>query len=120
MTAARSDHDGRAVPKRRRRPSSLAILGTIRLRDYVALAGCGFLVVLGAWLLVRLLDLVDARFLPWPSEVVDRLGILAADGTLWADIGASGSRILVGFLLATALAVPIGLLIGTYRAAEAL
>lgn len=89
------------------------------MRDYVILAAIGFLIVLAIWLLIRVLDLVDARFLPWPSEVTDQLGKMAADGSLWEDIGASVGRIAVGFLLATALAVPIGILIGVYRSAEA-
>ena len=113
-------NDGLAVPKRRRRPSSLAIFGTIRVRDYVALAGLAFLVVLGVWMLIRLLNLVDARFLPWPGDVVGKLGSLASDGTLWGDISVSVTRIAVGFGLATVLAVPIGILIGVYRFAEAL
>jgi NitT/TauT family transport system permease protein len=113
-------HPERAVPKRRRRPSSLAIFGSIRVRDYVALAGIGFLIVLAVWLIIRVLDLVDARFLPWPSEVVDRLGKLAGDGTLWEDVWASVQRIAWGFAIATVLAVPIGILIGVYRGAEAL
>jgi NitT/TauT family transport system permease protein len=112
--------DERAVPKRRRRPSSLAIFGSIRVRDYVILAAIGFLVILALWLLIRLLDVVDDKFLPWPSEIVDRLGKLANDGLLWADIWASVGRIAVGFAIATVLAVPIGVLIGTYRFAEAL
>jgi NitT/TauT family transport system permease protein len=111
---------GRAVPRRRRRPSSLSILGGIRVRDYIALAAIAFLVVLAVWLLIRILDLVDQRFLPWPSEVTDRLARMGGDGTLWEDIWASVGRIAVGFALATVLAVPIGILIGVYRFAEAL
>jgi NitT/TauT family transport system permease protein len=110
----------RAVPRRRRRPSALAIFGTITVRDYLLVAVAGFAVVLALWLAARVLDLANPMFLPWPGEVVDRLGSLAADGTLWADIAASVGRIAVGFGLATLLAVPIGVLIGTYRFAEAL
>lgn len=113
-------HTERAVPKRRRRPLSLAIFGSIKLRDYVALAAIGFLIVLAVWLLIRVLDLVDAKFLPWPSEVLDRLGRLADEGKLWEDIWASLQRIAWGFAIATVLAVPIGILIGVYRGAEAL
>ena len=108
------------MPKRRRRPPSLAIFGAIRVREYVLLAAVGFLAVLAVWLLIRVVDVVDAKFLPWPSEVVDQLGSMASDGTLWKDIWASVGRIAVGFALATVLAVPIGILIGTYRFAEAL
>ena len=54
-------------------------------------------------------------FLPSPAEV----GIAAA-ARVGGHLAASVSgRIAVGFLLATALAVPIGILIGDYRSAEA-
>jgi NitT/TauT family transport system permease protein len=108
------------VPSRRRRPSALAIFGSIGIRDYLLVAALGFLVVLALWLGARALGLADERFLPWPGQVLDRLASLGADGTLWADIAASVGRIAVGFGLATLLAIPIGVLIGTYRFAEAL
>jgi NitT/TauT family transport system permease protein len=80
----------------------------------VAFAG-----ILVGWLAARALDLAPPSLLPGPVEVVGRLAQLAADGTLPRDVVASVWRILVGFLLATILAVPIGVLIGTYRLAEA-
>jgi NitT/TauT family transport system permease protein len=75
--------------------------------------------ILVGWLAARALDLAPPSLLPGPVEVVGRLAQLAADGTLPRDVVASVWRILVGFLLATILAVPIGVLIGTYRLAEA-
>ncbi len=38
---------------------------------------------------------------------------------MWSDISASVWRIMVGFIIATLVAIPIGVLIGTYRLAEA-
>jgi NitT/TauT family transport system permease protein len=75
--------------------------------------------ILVGWLAARALDLAPPSLLPGPVEVVGRLAQLSADGTLPRDVVASVWRILVGFLLATILAVPIGVLIGTYRLAEA-
>lgn len=86
---------------------------------YVATAAVTFLVVLGLWLGVRALNVVSPKFLPGPVEVWSRLSQLAGSGTLSGDMGASVYRIMVGFGLATALAIPIGVLIGTYRFAEA-
>ncbi len=93
--------------------------GSIGLRTYVALAAAGFLLFVAAWLAVRVMNLAPLLLLPGPVEVFNRLAKLAREGTLWGDIGASVWRIMVGFLLATALAIPIGVLIGTYRVAEA-
>lgn len=110
---------GEARARARRRGHPFAIGGSISLRTYVALALAGFVLFIAAWLAVRTLNLAPLMLLPGPVEVFNRLAKLARDGTLWGDIGASVWRIMVGFLLATALAIPIGVLIGTYRVAEA-
>ena len=58
-------------------------------------------------------------FLPSPGQVLSRLGELWRIGQLAADVGISIYRISLGFLISTALALPIGVLIGCYRAWEA-
>ncbi|MFE1072084.1 ABC transporter permease [Streptomyces sp. NPDC058783] len=59
--------------------------------------------------------LASAGFkLPTPPEVVDRAATLISDGTLAADALASLTRVLVGFALGTAVAVPVGFLMGWY------
>lgn len=121
MTAAPSSGlpAGEARRHARRRGRALAIGGAISLRTYIALAAAGFVLFLVAWVAVRVLSLAPLMLLPGPVEVLSRLSRLAADGTLWGDVAASVWRIMVGFLIATALAIPIGVLIGTYRLAEA-
>jgi NitT/TauT family transport system permease protein len=52
--------------------------------------------------------------LPTPPEVVSRAGALLENGTLQSDITASLGRVLAGFVLGTALAVPVGFLMGWY------
>jgi NitT/TauT family transport system permease protein len=103
-----------------RRPAYFEIGGSISLRVYVGVAALGFALFLAAWVLVRWTNLAPSILLPGPIEVFNKLVKLARDGTLWADVAASVYRIMVGFLMATALAIPIGVLIGTYRVAEAL
>ena len=109
----------RAVPSHRRRPSALALFGTISVRGYVIAAAASFAVVLLAWAGAVAAGLAPETFLPSPGAVLDRLGSLWADGTLALDIGDSVVRIAVGFTIATLLAIPIGILIGTYPLAEA-
>nr|WP_244941852.1 ABC transporter permease [Streptomyces rubrogriseus] len=59
--------------------------------------------------------LASAGFkLPTPPEVVDRASTLISDGTLADDALASLTRVLVGFGLGTAVAVPVGFLMGWY------
>ncbi|WP_031049294.1 ABC transporter permease [Streptomyces sp. NRRL F-5650] len=52
--------------------------------------------------------------LPTPPEVVSRAGTLIGDGTLADDALASLTRVLAGFALGTAVAVPVGFLMGWY------
>jgi NitT/TauT family transport system permease protein len=52
--------------------------------------------------------------LPTPPEVVSQAGALLSNGTLQEDIAASLGRVLAGFALGTALAVPVGFLMGWY------
>lgn len=58
--------------------------------------------------------------LPTPPEVVKSAVRLLSDGTLEGDILASLRRVLSGFVLGTALAIPVGFLMGWYTVARAL
>ncbi|MEV0785726.1 ABC transporter permease [Streptomyces sp. NPDC050423] len=51
---------------------------------------------------------------PGPVVVARRAGELIADGTLFADAGASLKRVLIGYVLGVVLAVPVGFLMGWY------
>ena len=118
-----SRHDsGLPAGEARSRPRRhlFVIGGSISLRMYVGLAALGFLLFIAVWVLVRWANLAPTILLPGPVEVFNKLVKLARDGTLWGDVAASVYRIGVGFLIATALAIPIGVLIGTYRVAEAI
>jgi NitT/TauT family transport system permease protein len=54
---------------------------------------------------------------PTPWEVVTGTMQLIEDGTLWMHIGSSLYRVAAGFLLAVAVAVPLGLWMGWVRGA---
>jgi ABC-type nitrate/sulfonate/bicarbonate transport system permease component len=53
---------------------------------------------------------LDPQTLPAPSAVVRSLLAMAAQGTLWTDLGASLLRVSVGFLFALAIGLASGLL----------
>jgi NitT/TauT family transport system permease protein len=108
-----------SAPRRRRRHSSLRIGGGISPRLYIAVAAASFLLLFALWVALTATGTVSHLFLPSPGEVADRLWQLASEGTLWSDVAVSVGRIAVGFLLATALAIPLGILIGTYTFWEA-
>lgn len=58
--------------------------------------------------------------LPGPLEVLQRAMELVGNGQLPLDILSSLRRVLIGFLLGVALAVPVGFLMGWYQVARAL
>jgi len=87
---------------------------------YVGLGVAGFGCVLIAWSFVTYGGFISALFLPPPHRVL-LAGIAQFTQFGFAtDIAMSTYRVLAGFLLAAVLGVPLGLLMGTFKAAEAL
>lgn len=76
----------------------------------------GFGLILAAWYVVAVLGIVDAGLLPRPDEVVAELIGLWKSGTLLTDVRVSVQRVTIGVLLGVAMAVPVGFLLGWYRA----
>mgnify|MGYP001612173548 CR=1 FL=1 len=88
--------------------------------EYIALAFLSFLIVLGVWWFVTSFGLIADFFLPSPLAVFEAISRLFSQGNFISDIGISLFRILIGFGVAAILAVPLGILIGLNRRAEAL
>jgi heme/copper-type cytochrome/quinol oxidase subunit 3 len=105
--------------RRRRRREAFRLRGRLNTWQYIATSALVFAAVFAAWATATAIELVDPLFLPAPGEVFGKLWELAADGMLFEDTKISVVRIMVGFLLATVMAVPVGVLIGTYKIWEA-
>jgi NitT/TauT family transport system permease protein len=58
--------------------------------------------------------------LPGPQEVALRAAEMMQSGQLFSDMGASLARVLAGFVLGAAVAVPVGFLMGWYTTARGL
>jgi NitT/TauT family transport system permease protein len=71
--------------------------------------------LLAAWWIVVVQT--GSVIFPTPWQVVTGTVELIENGTLWAHIGASLFRVSVGFLLAVAFAVPLGLWMGWVKGA---
>ncbi|KAB2658133.1 ABC transporter permease [Brucella tritici] len=76
-----------------------------------------FAVGIGCW---HLLTATGAVVLPGPVDVLNRAVTLLLNGQLVGDIFASLHRVLSGFVLGVALAIPVGFLMGWYRIARSL
>ena len=78
-----------------------------------------WLLVIGGWMVLANGNHVPAMFLPDPGKVLATAGRLAADGSLWENTIASAQVVLIGFLVSSVVAVPLGLYMGTYKAVQA-
>jgi NitT/TauT family transport system permease protein len=119
--AAKTSPSGSAPVARQaiRRRRSSGIGAPIARSRFLMIAVAVFAGLGLAWWAATGLELVKPIFLPSPESVASQLAKLSADGTLWLDLRASIYRISIGFLIASALAIPIGVLIGSFRAWEA-
>jgi len=100
-------------------PASVRPFGTVlaALRK-TAVRSAAIFVVLLTWEVLPRLHLVEPAFLPPLSAVLGTGWGLVRSGELFVHIQASLSRALIGFLLAIASGVPLGLLMGWYRGFE--
>ncbi|MEL6578230.1 MAG: ABC transporter permease [Cyanobacteria bacterium J06621_12] len=72
------------------------------------------------WLLIARYSEIDSIFLPSPGDVVTAIGNLWTKGYLITDIRASFLRVSSGFILSAIVAVPLGILMGTFASIRAL
>ncbi|SAY38936.1 Urea carboxylase-related ABC transporter,permease protein, partial [Candidatus Synechococcus spongiarum] len=72
------------------------------------------------WLVVSHAQVVDPAFLPSPAQVIESLWSMARSGILMADAAASIRRVMLGFLLAVVVGVPLGILMGSFATIRAL
>ena len=96
------------------------IRGHISRNHYLLLALLGLLLPLTAWWLLAISGLVEKVFMPSPLDVLKRSFIWFSDESLMSDIWISTYRVFAGFLLSAILAIPLGVLIGTYQPMKAM
>lgn len=96
------------------------IRGWVSQGSYWALAAVGLAVPLAAWTVLSVLGTINKVFLPAPYDVVHRVTVWFSDGDLLADVRISFFRVVAGWALSALIAMPLGLLIGTFRVVQAL
>jgi NitT/TauT family transport system permease protein len=72
------------------------------------------------WWLVTTFGNIDPKFLPSPAKVLEAFGRLWSTRELLKDTVASLWRVGVGFLLAAAFSIPVGVLMGSFASIRAL
>jgi NitT/TauT family transport system permease protein len=101
-------------------PKFWAVRGHMTRRQSIGLGIVGLLVPLLYWWALSYFGDTDKIFLPAPGDVIVRAIEWWKTGNLAGDIGISVARVLGGFFLSTLIAVPLGLLIGTFRPVQAI
>jgi NitT/TauT family transport system permease protein len=80
----------------------------------LVLAISGPLVVLGIWEMLSRTQLIDPRFWPPPTTLLDTLWEQVQSGALWTNVRISMTRVFLGFLIAAVPGVILGLAMGLY------
>ncbi|WP_432258106.1 ABC transporter permease [Cupriavidus sp. TMH.W2] len=107
-----------AAPARRRHPW-LAPLVPVAPNTRWMLGLSFFVLFFGIWAVVTLGGFVPRTFLADPMTMAKEGVVLFTEYNFIGDIGMTVWRVLGGFVLAAAIAVPLGIFMGAYKAAEA-
>lgn len=91
----------------------------ILLPWYLGLALLFFGLLFAVWSFLSYGGYVRTIFLPTPTNVAAGARAMAESGNLWIDIQASVTRVFSGFFFAALIAVPVGVLVGSFKAVEA-
>ena len=104
-------------PRRRRRgvQGRWAIRGTSTKTEFAVFAVAGLLVPLATWMALSHSGILPKLFMPDPIRVIVRFWTWVTREGFSQDLLVSLSRVSLGFLLALSLALPLGLLAGTFR-----
>lgn len=87
---------------------------------YLSASTFTLLVTFGGWCLLAYGGFVIPEFLPAPHQVLVTGARLLADGSLLVHTRASATVIFSGFALASVLAIPLGIFMGSFKLVEAL
>ncbi len=108
----------RNLPRNRR--TAWSVRGDMSRAARLALSVLGFLLPFIAWFVLSHSGMMAEVFMPTPMKVLGSAIDWWTNDDLIADILVSIERIFGGFLLSAAIALPLGVMIGTYAPARAL
>jgi NitT/TauT family transport system permease protein len=79
------------------------------------IGGGAVVVFLIVWQFVAFKRLMPELFLPGPSDIAAAFAAYVAKGQIWNDLWVSGQELVLGFVLAIVIGLPLGMAIGWYR-----
>jgi NitT/TauT family transport system permease protein len=86
---------------------------------YIAVSTVVVIVIIALWCLLSYGGMVRSDFLPTPHDVALAAINGLQDGSLLVNTGVSVTEIMSGFVIASVFAVPLGILMGSFKIAEA-
>lgn len=78
------------------------------------------LLLLAVWEAASRFGLIDSRFFPPPTAILESFGAMISSGELWADSQATLARVFIGFLIGAVPAVILGIALGSVRLLRAI
>ncbi|SNX54278.1 ABC transporter permease [Thermoanaerobacterium sp. RBIITD] len=91
----------------------------LKQRNYFIIGCSSFVIFFILWSILSYSGLVPKIFLPTPTETIQAAIRLFTEFNFIHDIGITIFRVLMGFLISALIAIPLGILIGTYKPIEA-
>ena len=113
------DHRGNSPARSRRRRRWLEFKTPIPRHQTIALGVAIWVIFFALWEIAVALQWVNALFVPPPQKVLAGLYKLIVEQAFLTDIVISVYRIAVSFGLACLIAVPLGILMGSFKRVEA-
>jgi NitT/TauT family transport system permease protein len=92
----------------------MQIRSVVRRATARKLGLAGVALFFGLWCLLSYTGLVPDVILPSPTDVLKAFPVLHFEEALVRSAGASFYRVMMGFLLSAAVAIPLGVLMGTF------
>lgn len=96
------------------------IRGEISRKAYLATVISTFAAFAAIWSALSYGEVVDPTFLPTPGTVWNSFYAYAQTSDFWNYVGISSYRVLMGYLLTCLVAIPLGILAGTFRLFDAI
>lgn len=91
----------------------------INKKSYMTIGIISFFLIILVWTGITVTGLVNPTFMPTPMKTISAGYSLFADAGYLNDIWVTVWRVLIGFIISAVIAVPLGILIGTYAPLEA-
>lgn len=92
---------------------------SIPYKWYLAISISSIVLLLAGWSLLTYSGLVDPLFLPTPTEVIHSGIVLFTEFGFINDVAVTIYRVFAGFLIAVIIGLPLGIMMGSFKAVEA-